>query len=33
VGRGGGVDAFRFDPDAGQRRLYPDEDYPLLAPV
>jgi hypothetical protein len=33
VGRGGGVDAIRFDPDAGQRRLFPDGDYPLLAPV
>ncbi|HEY8546202.1 MAG TPA: CocE/NonD family hydrolase [Acidimicrobiales bacterium] len=29
--RGDGVDSFRFDPDAGQRRFYPDGAYPLMA--
>ena len=31
--RDGGVDAFRFDPAAGQQRLFPNGEYPLLAPV
>jgi hypothetical protein len=31
AGAGTGVDQFRFDPDAGQKRLFPNGDYPLLA--
>ena len=27
---GGGIDRFRFDPAAGESRLFPDGDYPLL---
>jgi hypothetical protein len=30
---GSGVDAFRFDPEAGQARLFPDGDYPLFDPL
>jgi predicted acyl esterase len=30
---GSGVDAFRFDPAAGQARLFPDGDYPLFDPL
>jgi len=30
---GSGVDAFRFDPRAGQTRLFPGGDYPLFDPL
>lgn len=26
----GGIDRFRFDPDAGEKRLFPDGEYPLF---
>jgi uncharacterized protein len=29
----GGVDSFRFDPAAGQTRLFPNGDYPLFSPL
>jgi putative CocE/NonD family hydrolase len=32
-GSGQGVDAFRIDPAAGQTRLFPNGEYPLLAPL